>query len=113
MNITRDMILATLSRHIGKENGVSVKALVSELTQSAAQSPGAERLVRRLVSELREEGVAICAYPGEGYYIAGNAQELEECCQFLRSRALHSLALEARLRKIPLPELLGQMRLPT
>lgn len=113
MSITRDMVLATLSRHIGRANGRTVKQLVMELTSTPVSSPGAERLVRHFVSELREDGVAICAQPGEGYYIAGTPQELEECCRFLRARAMHTLVLEARLRKIPLPELLGQMRLPT
>lgn len=69
--------------------------------------------MRVLVSELREDGHAICGTPADGYYIAANADELQHTCDFLRSRAMHSLVLEARLKRIPLVDLLGQLRLPT
>jgi hypothetical protein len=113
VTITRDLVLAALARHVGRDKGVRIQELVYEITGETLRSEGAERKVRELVSELRESGVAICAYPGDGYYIAGSAEELEQCCAFLRSRAMHSLVLESRLRKITLPELLGQLRLET
>jgi hypothetical protein len=113
MTITRDLVLAALTRHIGRAKGVRVQELVYEITGETLRSEGAERKVREIVSDLRESGIAICAYPGDGYYIAGTSEELEQCCAFLRSRAMHSLVLESRLRKIPLPELLGQLRLNT
>jgi len=113
MTITRDQVLAALTRHIGRDKGVRVQELVYEITGVTLRSEGAERKVRAVVSELREEGFAICAYPGDGYYMAGSADELEACCAFLRSRAMHSLVLESRLRKIALAELIGQLRLNT
>ena len=36
---------------------------------------------------------------------------MDETCRFLRGRALHSLQLEARLRKLPMQELVGQISL--
>lgn len=102
----KDQVLAALSRHQGKAAGISVADL-------AAQCGLSERQVRKAVSELREEGMAICATPETGYYVAVSADEIEECCQFLRSRAMHSLHLESRLRHIPLPDLLGQLKLRT
>ena len=102
----KDTVLAALSRHQGKASGVSVAEL-------AAQCDLSERQVRKAVSELREEGMAICATPETGYFVAITSDELEECCQFLRSRAMHSLHLESRLRNIPLPDLLGQLKLRT
>jgi len=112
VKLTRDQVLAALARHVGQANGVRVDRLVAEIS-GRESSERYERRLRKLVSELREEGVAICAYPGDGYYIASTAEELEQCCAFLRSRAMHSLVIESRLRKIPLPELLGQLRLNT
>jgi len=112
VKLTRDQVLAALSRHVGQANGVRVDRLVAEIS-GRESSERYERRLRKLVSELREEGVAICAYPGDGYYIAGTPEELEQCCAFLRARAMHSLVIESRLRKIPLPELLGQLRLNT
>lgn len=103
---TSDQLLNILSGHIGKGNGVSVKRLSLNL-----QVP--ERQIRSLVSALREKDHAICGTPKDGYYIAATPDELEQTCEFLRSRAMHSLTLESRLRKIPLVDLLGQLHLPT
>lgn len=99
-------LLSLLTHHIGKGNGIGVKQLAVLLDTQ-------ERAIRSLVSELRAEGHAICGTPQDGYYIAANAEELEQTCEFLRHRALHSLNLEAKLRRIPLPDLIGQLHLPT
>lgn len=103
---TANQLLALLSRHIGKSNGIGVKALAQQIDTT-------ERHVRTLVEALRDEGHAICAHPSTGYYVAETAEELTHTCEFLHNRALHSLALEAKLRRIPLPDLLGQLHLPT
>ncbi|XAI95651.1 hypothetical protein [Microcystis phage Mae-JY22] len=103
---TKHQLLTLLSDRIGRKNGQRVRDLAYNLRCS-------ERLVRTLVTELREDGVAVCGHPTTGYFIAETAEELEECCQFLRRRALHSLGLEARLRKMPLPDLIGQLHLRT
>jgi biotin operon repressor len=97
-------LLAT--RHAGKAHGISADALARSLDIG-------ERMLRALVSQAREAGVAISATPETGYYIAENAEELAASCEFLRSRAMHSLRMEAQLRRIPLPDLLGQLHLPT
>ncbi len=99
-------LLAVLSRHIGRGHGITVHTLAQQLDIT-------ERQVRSLVSELRLAGHAVCGHPRDGYYIAANAEELDETCQFLRDRAMHSLQLESRLRNIPMPDLLGQLHVPT
>jgi biotin operon repressor len=100
-------LVMVLSRdHQGRTNGVSAQRLAARL-----QVP--ERLLRELISKAREEGTAIVGTPETGYFVAETAEELEQCCQFLRARAMHSLHIEARLRQIPLPDLLGQLRLNT
>lgn len=100
-------LLARLAeQHTGKARGVSAEQLAHDLGIT-------ERTLRALVSMLRETGTAISATPETGYYIAETAAELEESCEFLRSRALHSLRIEAQLRRIPLPDLLGQLHLET
>ncbi len=103
---TSNQLLALLAHHIGKGNGIGVKQLAEQLSTQ-------ERHIRTLVSELREEGHAVCGTPSDGYYIAANSDELQQTCEFLRNRAMHSLGLEAKLRRIPLPDLLGQLHLPT
>lgn len=99
-------VLAALSSHVGAGNGITAADLAARLGLLP-------RMVRQLVSELRLNGHAVCGTPKTGYYIAETEAELEHTCQFLRSRALHSLALEAALRKTPLPDLIGQLHLPT
>lgn len=103
---TRAQVITALARHIGAERGITAQELAEELGLSA-------RELRRHISELREEGVAVCGHPQTGYFIARDDSELEGTCAFLRSRALHSLRLESRLRRIPLEDLIGQLRLPT
>ena len=99
-------VISVLSLRVGASKGIDARTLADICNIS-------EREVRKAVSELREDGAAICARPSTGYFVASNAAELEECCQFLRSRAMHSLHLESRLRRIPLADLLGQLHLPT
>lgn len=99
-------LLSRLQRHQGAANGVTAEALATALDTT-------KRHIRTLVSELRLEGTAVCGHPKTGYFIAANDEEIENTCKFLRSRALHSLALEAKLRKIALPDLIGQMKLKT
>ena len=104
--IVKNDVLVALQPHLGARAGITAKALAEQLATNARQ-------VRHLVTELRLDGIAICGHPTTGYFIASNAEELEGTCKFLRSRAMHSLVLESKLRHVPLPDLLGQMRLKT
>lgn len=108
---TREEALAALvqllsTRHAGKAHGIGAEALARQLCIT-------ERMLRALVSEAREQGLAISATPETGYFVAQTPDELLESCEFLRSRAMHSLRMEAQLRRIPLPDLLGQLHLNT
>lgn len=106
MQSKKDKLLNLLCRHIGKRNGLGVGVLGDWVGVLPRQ-------VRLMVTELRQDGIAVCGTPRDGYYIAASAEELEETCRFLRQRALHSLTLESTLRKMPLADLLGQMHLRT
>lgn len=106
MATDKHRVLTVLQGHIGAERGISA-------AQLAAQLDVEPRNVRSLVTELRMDGIAICGHPKTGYYIAATADELEYTCRFLRSRAMHSLTLESALRKVPLVELMGQLKLRT
>lgn len=99
-------LLQLLAGHIGRGNGAGVAQLAAALGMS-------ERDVRKLVVALRQNGVAVCGTPKTGYYIAATADELAETIEFLKHRALHSLVLASRMSKVPLPDLLGQLHVPT
>jgi len=98
-------VLNALAAHKGAAHGIDARALAQQLDMPP-------RHLRRLISELRDQdGVAVCGRPSTGYYIAQTADELEATCRFLRDRAMHSLRLESRMRRVSLGELLGQMKL--
>lgn len=95
-----------MQNHIGKANAISGE----DLARALGTNP---RQLRHMTDALIEDGIALCSHPANGYWIAQNAAELEACCQFHRQRALHELAKEAKLRKLTLPDLLGQLHLKT
>lgn len=110
--ITPDAVLAALSRHIGAERGVSVR----ELTREVLEAPGEaadERAVRHAIQELRERGHHVCAHPSTGYFLAATDEELNRTCLYLTERAMCSLRQVAAMKKVSLPDLKGQLRLPT
>lgn len=102
----RALVLGVLSRHVGRGNGISMRNLEIQTDMLA-------RNIRLHISDLRDDGHAVCGTPRDGYFIAETPEELEETCEFLRNRAMHSLGLEAKLRKIPMGDLLGQLHIPT
>lgn len=107
---TKTELLVVLALHVGRARGVSAAYIAGKLWLPVNSGP---RVVRELVTELREDGVAVCAHPSDGYFIAETKEELEETCAFLRSRAMHSLVLESKLRGMPLADLVGQLHLKT
>lgn len=102
----RTSVLTVLQRHIGADCGITARDL-------AAAASITEREVRAQVSALREEGIAVCGHPRTGYFIARTSAELETTVEYLKGRALHSLRLASRLTRIPLPDLIGQLKLKT
>lgn len=100
------VLMLLIRHHIGKGNGISMRQMEKQLSLLP-------RAIRTHISDLREDGIALCGTPKDGYYIAKTAEELQQTCDFLRNRAMHSLTLESRLRRIPLTDLLGQLHLPT
>lgn len=102
---TKTALLNALSRHQGAKSGIGAKALAAELGVSP-------RILRKLISSCRDEdGQAICGTPSTGYYVAVTPEELRASCAFLEHRAMHSLRLLSRMKKVSLPALMGQLML--
>ena len=97
-------LINELSRHQGREQGIRATDLARVLGLN-------ERQMRKQISAAREQGLAICATPETGYYLAVTPEELRESCAFLHSRAMHSLRRASQMQRISLPELLGQLLL--
>lgn len=109
--LTADTVLFGLAMHCGKASGVSARELVMEITGD--HSAGLERQLRHIIEGLRRQGEHICGHPSTGYYLAETDAELESTVQFLHDRAMTSLAQAAAMRRVSLPDLRGQLRLPS
>ena len=102
---TTTALTTLMSRHLGADAGISARYLAASLQVTP-------RELRKLISDCRyQHGMAICGHPSTGYYIAETADELDRCCKFLEQRAMHSLQLLSRMRKVSMPDLLGQLKL--
>lgn len=105
-------VLFHLARHVGRHNGISARDLARAIKGPEADATD-ERHIRDAVVELRLEGEHICAHPSLGYYMAASDEELVESCKFLYDRAMTSLQQVAAMRRVSLPDLAGQLHLPT
>lgn len=105
-DVGRHHLLAVLSKHIGATNGASAEQLAHALGVNT-------RHIRVLVTELRMDGEHVCGTPGEGYFMAESPEDLTATCEWLKSRALKSLLLASRMTKVSIPDLVGQLKLPT
>jgi len=115
--LTRDRLIAVLSRHIGAARGITIAALVDEAMHPARVLPASratlERQARELIVQLRLAGQHLCSHPSTGYHLAETADELDRTCLFLYSRAMTSLEQVAAMKRVSLPDLRGQLHLPT
>lgn len=108
-------LLAVLSRHRGRDNCIGM----GELWRKVFRLPYDNRIndtseLRRLIRKERRRGEPICSMSDKynpGYYLADTPEELEEFIRRHERRGLTSLAQVAKLRRIALPELLGQLKL--
>ncbi len=113
---TLHLLLVALRPHIGRANGVNARALTAEVNVLAVQAKHpalSERDLRHAVVALRLEGHHVCAHPASGYYLAETVAELQEATKFLKDRAISSLQQVAAMEKVSLPDMFGQLHLPT
>ncbi len=110
--VSKDSLLAALAAHVGQANGVHARDLARALVGPHAGA-GAERKLRQVITDLRLEGHHICGTPETGYYLAANAEELNRTCSFLYDRCMAGLTQIARMKQVSLPDLRGQLQLPT
>ena len=115
-NEAKGRLLDALLEHIGKENAIGMDVLYEKVfDEKAANKINGTKKLRELITAVRRQGKAIgsvCSNNGGGYYIPRAGSELEDyCSRMLHRPALRKLAMEARIRKVSLPALIGQMSL--
>jgi len=96
------VLLRELTQHVGAHRRIGM----GELYQRVFGRPWSHRIndTRDLVPI-----VSVSDRHGGGYYLASAGSETEEYCARLRVQALKKLKMEARIRRIALPRLVGQI----
>lgn len=117
LDLYKAKVLGVLINHIGRVNAISMRELYREVFGKEISERGLisdTRVLRALITKLRDEGTAICSSVsknGGGYYLAAAGGELADFCSRMHNRALKILTIESKIRKMKLRILLGQMRL--
>lgn len=111
----RGSILAALTAHIGEPNAIGMGELYEQVYgESWKNRINDTRALRKAITDLREEGVPVCSVAasyGGGYYLAAAGSELAGYLRRSERRALLILKRNAKIKKISLPDYLGQMKL--
>jgi hypothetical protein len=98
-------ICAFLGEHQGRENAVSRQELCDRFSNVD------ERTLRRTIKHLvTRHGHPIGSY-SKGYFWATTPEEIREVIEYYRSYGLSCLYVAARLKKVPLRLMLGQLTL--
>jgi hypothetical protein len=104
-----------MMNHIGAHNAIGMGELFQEVWGGIWEHRiNDTRALRRLITELRAEGVPICSVSdksGGGYYLAAAGSELTQYLRRSEVRALKILMRNARIKKVSLPNYLGQIKL--
>ncbi|MCZ2417452.1 MAG: hypothetical protein LC132_07890 [Burkholderiales bacterium] len=111
----RAKLLCEMTKHVGETNAISM----AELYELVYDKPWANKIsdtryVRYLVTTLRDEGIAICSTSNAaygGYYLAAAGSEIHGYLRRMETRALKILKRVSTIKRLTLPEYLGQMHL--
>ncbi len=108
-------LLMEMARHVGRSNMVGMGELYRAVYgKDWTNRINDTRRLRKLIADCQADGVPICSVvssTGGGYYLASAGSELTDYCTRLQDQALRKLAKVAKLRRVALPDLLGQLRL--
>jgi len=115
IQMRKTRILMIMSGHVGQGKRIGMGELYERVFEETYDHRiNDTRRLRKLITELRRDGVAICSVAsknGGGYWLASAGSELEIYCKNLRTRAIKILGMESKIRKITMSEMMGQMAL--
>lgn len=110
----RSRLMICISRHIGRGNAIGMGKLYEDVFgENWKNLANDTRKLRRLVSVMQAEGVAICASTnsnGGGYYLPIGTEK-DDFLKRLERRALKILARISKIKKVTLADYMGQMKL--
>jgi len=112
----KSRLKSVLMGHVGPSNKIGMGELYEQVFQEKYSNRiNGTKMLRVLINELQNiERLRICSSQSRingGYYLAQTGGDLNGYCDVLTHAALKKLKKVAVLRRVALPELLGQMRL--
>lgn len=111
----KNKLVMILMQHVGRTRMIGMAELFMAVFDRPVQNRiNDTRLLRTYITELRKDGIPICSVSsvdGAGYYVASASSELDDYCSRLKTQALKKLAQVARLKKIGLPALVGEIQM--
>jgi hypothetical protein len=111
----RNRLLAELTSHIGSANAIGMAELFEAVFERTWDNRiNDTRDLRHLITIMRDEGIPICSVAsqdGGGYYLAAAGSELTSYLRRNERRALLILKRNARIKRVSLPNYLGQIQL--
>ncbi len=107
LTLLESQILKILESHRGRANLIGRFDLVERINQEC--SPASEREIRATITHLVEEHAVWIGSCPKGYFMIQTDEELLAVCKYYHSYAMSLLYKEAKLRKISLHQLLGQL----
>jgi hypothetical protein len=111
LEVMLSRVLAELSGRIGRQKAIGMGELYSRVFgRSWSNRINDTRPVRDLVEILRFRGHRICS-DQTGYWLASTDSELLDYCAADTKKALKILKKVGNMRRVSLPDLLGQLRL--
>lgn len=116
--LTKEEIEAARMRLYGimiKHNGPEKKIGMGELYKQVFGRPWQNRIndtrpLRTLITDMRKEGMPVLSNQN-GYWLAASSTELNDYCDRRSRRAIKELSRISRMKKVSLPEYLGQLQL--
>jgi len=107
--------LMELTRHIGKANAVDMGDLYARVFgEPVAHKINDTREIREVITALRRQDAvpigSTARRDGGGYYLMSGS-ELADWAERVKAQGIRKLALAARIKRVRLPEFLGQLAL--
>jgi hypothetical protein len=111
----RTRLYMIMLQHVGPDRKVGMGQLFREVFKRPWKHRiNDTRLLRKLITEMRNDGQAVMSSTSSsrgGYWIASSASELNAYTEKEKKAAIKVLARLARMKKVSLPDYLGQMKL--
>lgn len=106
-------VFEALYQRRGKAQRIKAGPLV-QLAWGVPSRPALEARIRNVIEELRQEGHAIMSEPGSGggYWFADSPEEVTATADWLKDKAIHTLWICSKLRRLGMAQVSGQMLLP-